>query len=381
MESRTFYTSQVSNCDRRKLDLEKIRKYLTENGFREVDHPDNAELAILMSCITTGANLTESLSLIDNLNCRISPDAKIAIGGCLPKSHLQQYAGRTVLHFNPKDNFLELEKLIGGSRRISEISDSVSFEDSPNILNVRIQSGCLGSCTYCSIKDSIGKSVSKSLNQIIQETREGLAPEIDFIRLTGDDVGAYGFLEGFSITDVMIKLNPLLEDKRFIIDNLDPKYLVKFFNSFKQLSEVGKIFHLKLPVQHFNHRILTYMNRYSDLERVESAINSLTEDGVNIYTHFIVGFPSETRDELLNAVERISNLPIGQIAFIPYQNNPTAPSFHFPNQISIDELRDRMEILESVLPKKGQVTIPYFDKNTRIKEVRLRKEFYNDGSI
>ncbi len=375
MHEKTVYYSRVSNCDRRKLDLERVRQYLAKNGFVEVEDPREAHNQVIMTCATTGANIAESEAAISKVEVMASPEATIIVGGCLPQRYTASDE-KVTLHFNPIDGFEHLEALLGLEGRVADIPDSAILGDSPHILDLRIQDGCKGNCNYCAIRDVIGSARSKSVETILFEMHSGLRPSVEFIRLTGDDVGTYGLDCNSDLIALLDTLEPTAGVRPFIIDNLDPKYLVEMGAGFIAYAERGLLHHMKVPLQHFHRRVLEAMNRYSDTERITQSVMMMAGNGVHLQTHFVVGYPTETFTELRQAAKALVALPFGQIAFIPYQNHPGAPSFMLP-QVSTEELKRRMDYLEASMTRHGSVTRPYLDPNTGIQEVKVLKPGYH----
>ncbi len=58
-------------------------------------------------------------------------------------------------------------------------------------------------------------------------------------------------------------------------------------------------------------RSLEYINRGHNYKCFQDAVSMTLDRGIEIGAHLIVGFPTETREEMLNMAEEISNQPIG----------------------------------------------------------------------
>jgi len=58
-------------------------------------------------------------------------------------------------------------------------------------------------------------------------------------------------------------------------------------------------------------RTLTYINRGHDFKCFKEAVHLTAERGIRIGAHLILGFPTETREEMLHMAEVLSKLPVG----------------------------------------------------------------------
>lgn len=373
MIKQSFYTAQISNCDRRRLDLDKIKKYLQNHQFHEIEEPEYAEYIIIMSCSTTDANTKDSVELIETLYKRSYKSSKIIIGGCLSKTEIPiELQDKIVLSFNPKEGFDPVQSIFNYADNLENIPD-VNNEDK-NILSVRIQSGCRGMCTFCDIRNKIGRSVSRSEANILNDVKQSIHQDVNLVRLVGDDVGAYDN----DLSQLILSINKLF-DKKIIIDNLDPKYLVRYWDKLIPLVKDNTIFHIKLPVQHFNKRILKMMKRYDDIDIMTEYVAMLRSYNINLQSHFIVGFPTETEEELMAAAKKVVQL-FGQVAFIPYSKKEDSAAASFSGHISKEVIKSRMMLLKHEFMKDYNVTIPYVD-NDGIEEVKVVKEGYSNGRL
>jgi hypothetical protein len=60
-------------------------------------------------------------------------------------------------------------------------------------------------------------------------------------------------------------------------------------------------------------RTLQFINRGHDFERFRSAVAMTAGRGIRVGAHLILGFPTETRDEMLAMADVLSGLPIGYL--------------------------------------------------------------------
>ena len=72
---------EKAGCNRRQLDLEKIRSYLEENGYTLAQSPKTADLILLGTCAFKEKEEDESVVRLRALR---KYDKQILVYGCLP---------------------------------------------------------------------------------------------------------------------------------------------------------------------------------------------------------------------------------------------------------------------------------------------------------
>lgn len=89
--------------------------------------------------------------------------------------------------------------------------------------------------------------------------------------------------------------------------------------------------YLDMPIQHISNRILKAMKRKTSKEQIIDTIEKLRKNlpNVVIRTSLMVGFPSETEEEVDELIEFIQKHPIDHIGLlsIPAKNNPLLQSY------------------------------------------------------
>jgi tRNA A37 methylthiotransferase MiaB len=348
-----YYVQQVSTCDRRRLDGRRIANYLKTHGAEETQDLESADVVIAITCSTTRSNITDSMGMVEGIARASRPGVKIIIAGCLDtKLALDVPDDKVLVRINPKHGLLPLQEALGYAESPYEVRDFMQTQS--YVLNVRVQDGCRGKCAFCDIRQKIGNSRSRRLDEIRADVRFGLNDGVRYIRLVGDDVGTYGVDTNDKLASVVQAVIEEMGDRKIMIDNLDPKYLIEQWDDMQPLVESGKVHHMKLPVQHFNTRILALMRRSTETQRIGEIVRELDRCDVLVQSHFIYGFPTETVEELLNATADLMSFPFGQVIFIPYSNKERVAASRMP-QIPPENMRERNRLLKDLLVASGDV--------------------------
>jgi threonylcarbamoyladenosine tRNA methylthiotransferase MtaB len=369
-----YYVQQVSSCDRRYLDGQRIANYLKTHGAEETHDLQSADLIIALTCSTTHLNIADSVEMAEAAARQSAPRAKIILAGCLDKGlELAVPDDKLLVRINPKDGLLPLQQALGYDDSPYAVRDCAQTQSF--VLNVRVQEGCRGKCAFCDIRQKIGSSRSRSLAEIREDVRFGLNDGVRYVRLVGDDVGTYGVDSGGTLADALRVVAEEAGERELMIDNLDPKYLIEQWDQMLQFVESGKLHHVKLPVQHFNKRLLALMRRATETERIGEIVRELHRFGVLVQSHFIYGFPTETIDDLLGAAAELMTYPFGQVKFIPYSNKERVAAARMP-QISLTGMRERGRRLKELLDASGDVVeVEYVDERGLEELVWVREEY------
>jgi tRNA A37 methylthiotransferase MiaB len=352
--------------------------------------PREADLIIFYACGLTEITEEESLRAIAALKSMMKSSARILVWGCLSKQNPESlkniYAGPIV---GPSDlDFFEefLEKRTGipkcpSAKQIPDANfpitgEILESENSPSKLNtinnqiryvlrdvdlylsqklfkfgspafyVRISEGCTSHCTYCSEHLVWGKVKSKPIENVVSEFEEGLKKGYNLFFLCAEDFGAYGVDIGLNACDLLKRLVKLSNDKnyRIIINELSPPYLKSMFSDFEKIFATGKISTLGVQVESGSNRILKLMGRNYKAEEWRNMMLHVNRKfpSINLATHFMVGFPTETEEDF-KATMKLLNFPLflKNITVYKFSARPNIPAARLPGQIpeSVIELR------------------------------------------
>ena len=214
--------------------------------------------------------------------------------------------------------------------------------------------GCLGNCSYCTIKFAKGRLKSRPLRNIVEEARQGVKLGYKWISLIADDNGAYGRDMGTNLASLLRQLSNIEGDFSMLVDSLNPNHFIALFDELVQVFTSGKLKRMCLGIQHVNQRILSSMNRSYDLDVLKQRLRALTTalPTFIIDVHLIVGYPGETREEFEELVSFVRWLlemnPINSIRQFPFSANLGTPAAKLSGQISRTVIRRRWYEIERV---------------------------------
>ena len=370
-------------CSRSELEAARLVEYLRKNRWRLTTDLREADMVFVGTCGVTRLIEELSVALVSIAAGRKRAGAKLVVFGCMPVMNgdrlRRDFNAITVTPrtMDKLDGLLDAEiemrgigdpnemdaysRLIKGSftlrdrflvraraapRLIGHVLTRMMLGRGPQPPNVCLREafsivigrGCPDECSYCAIKSAIGPLVSKPLEDVLSEFRDGLGRGYRDFHLIAGDVGAYGQDLGTDISVLLKELFGERGDFRLFIDEFNPRYFVEYFSTLRDLlsSNSRRIGILTLPVQSGSRRIIQMMNRQYSPGRVRECLLSLDRACPDIVlgTHVIVGFPGETEEDFAETVGFLRDVPFSYIEAFRYEDRPGIPSASLPEKVS-----------------------------------------------
>ena len=290
--------------------------------------PTGEKWIVVNSCAVTNEAVRHTRQAIRRAHRR-RPDARILVTGCaaeLDKAGFERMpeVARVAANRNKLQAFGGRTSVAAGSH-----SRVRSF--------VAVQNGCDHRCTFCSIWQARGPSMSLPFEGI----RDAAAQEIDRgakeIVLTGVDITDYDGGLG-ELCQRLLAAEPRL--KRLRLSSLDSIEIDEAF--FELLSDPRIMPHFHLSLQAGDDMILKRMKRrHSRAQAVDlvSRLKALRPD-IAIGADLIAGFPTEDAAMFANTLALIDDCAIALAHIFPYSPRAGTPAARMP-QVARDAVKAR----------------------------------------
>jgi tRNA A37 methylthiotransferase MiaB len=401
----------VASCSRRSLELEQVKSFLKGNGF-EISKEDwrtdpEADLVLLSSCGFTQMAEDFGVSTYERICRTKKANATVVFGGCIPEINPERvrsiHNGAT---FSPQ-SYSNLDEIISAERgfatfrrpnvitrksrtkldierlrevmstfdgslgsmqyiagRVSKALSRRVFKDgadidSKGIFYIQIQEGCSMKCSYCAIKTAIGPLRSRSKEDILDEFKNGIALGYRTFQLVGDNAGSYGLDRKIAFGELLTEIADIPGDFKLDLTDINPVYVSRIYDGIAYLLEKGKISSLYVPVQSGSQRILKLMRRECDMQKVRDRLINIRQDaprGFKLGTSVIVGYPSETMDELNETIEYCRSIGFDWIWCHSFSARPDQPAAVAEGQLEPEEILYRARLFQSRLQHHTFVT-------------------------
>ncbi|MEI6731827.1 MAG: radical SAM protein [archaeon] len=400
---------ETNGCAVLRHETQRYAKFFRENGFVETISPDNAEFVLMTTCGVVNWTEDKAIEALERLVQTSRKDAKILVGGCLPKinpERIKKISNKLVM-FGPKEPYIlndlidakigiekisytdgatrehsfgdpeieytpaELEQLkiskkldqVFGTKRFLEIYDYLTkgrhFWKEENLLEIKVSSGCAKNCTYCATKFAIGSLVSENPEKIVSEVKEGLERGFKKIVLLGDEVGYYGADIGTNLISLIDSLDKLPGEPRIALRYVDPDALIKNFENLKKHFESGRIYYLCSAFQSGSHKILSLMNRTQNMNRFTEVFSEIDRDYPAVFKHtqLIVGFPQETEEDFKQTINVLDKSNFDYITATAYRDRSNTKSSQLPDHIEESIINERYQRMTEIVQKNRETQL------------------------
>src|ERR1043165_1925626 len=305
-------------CPKNLVDSEVMLGTLAGKGYSITAHKEDADVIVVNTCGFIDSAKKESIDTILEMadlktegNCK-----KLVVAGCLAeryRSDIRKEIPEIDFIFGPDELGRVLEAVnLDSSAEVPEISIDALYTSKevptiPRILTtpsymayLKISEGCDHVCTFCAIPGFRGRFRSRTLPDLVAESRRLAEQGVRELVIVSQDTMAYGKDIGMpnGITTLLRELTKVdgLKWVRFLYcyPNMVSDELVRLVSEEDRLCK-----YFDIPYQHASRPVLERMKRGGHCGVYERQIEELRKliPGVGLRTSFIVGFPGETSDD------------------------------------------------------------------------------------
>ncbi len=357
-------------CKVNQFETEVIEGLFRERGYEVVPFEKEADVYVINTCSVTHLGEKKSRQLIRRAT-RTNPDATVVVTGCYAQvspDKVEAIPGvNVIVGTRDRQQIVDLVEEASNSRRqvklIADIMEAEHFEDIPLIhvpgrtrSFLKIQEGCANFCTYCIIPYARGPLRSRPLASVTAEAQKMVKAGFKEIVLTGIHLGAYGRDTGEgTLTDAIKVILEIPELMRLRLGSLEsievPEELLRIMQQDKRLCP-----HLHLPLQSANDQILLSMNRHYTTDEYLRLLYNVRNyvSNVAVSTDIIVGFPGETKGMFEKSLELIETMEFSRIHVFPYSKRSGTPAASYPNQVSEEDKKKRVQQLQRLADQSAQ---------------------------
>lgn len=247
-----------------------------------------------------------------------------------------------------------------------------SYPESPHgafyknfpVAPIIVTRGCPFPCTFCSAKiASGGRLRTRSLEHVIEE-----------LKMLYHKFG----VREFQIEDDNFTLdNKFVERLCEVLLSIDLKMTWSFPNGIRldsidrpllRLMRKAGCYALNFGVESGSQRILDMIRKKLTLEQIREQLNMAHEENYEIGGFFIIGFPTETKEEIEETIRFARSLPLDRIGVSYFQP--------FPGTLIYYELVNKGEISEDWVDKHylSLQTLTYIPSTITVEELRYLRQ-------
>jgi len=302
-------------CSHNISDSEFMMGQLADYGYEITENAQEADLVLVNSCTVKNPSQDAFVNLVEKNKGDRKP---IVVAGCVPQGdkNIPQIEDVSVIGVTQIDRIVEVveETLKGNRVRLIGKKELPSL-DLPKIRKnkfieiVPINTGCLGSCTYCKTRHARGKLGSYQPEAIVKRVKDVAEEGVKEIWITSEDTGAYGRDIGTNIAELLKNVvNSLPADVMLRVGMTNPPYILEHLEAIAKVLNHPRVYaFLHIPVQAGNNTVLDKMNREYTVEEFETVCDYLIKHvpDITIATDIICGFPEETAEEFEDTLKLV----------------------------------------------------------------------------
>jgi len=348
-------------CAKNLVDSETLISQLEANQIEIVLNPSleqEIQTVIINTCGFINDAKKESINTILHfINAKKNGDlSRIFVMGCLS----QRYKAQLAKELPEVDAFFgvnELKEIIHelGGRYKQELHGERRTTTPSHYTYLKIAEGCDRKCSFCAIPLIRGKHVSRSMEDIIQETEFLVGSGVREINLISQDTTYYGI-------DLYNKRRlPELMNKLAMIPGLDwlrlhytypDGFPLKLLGIIKENPNICK--YIDIPLQHISDRILRSMHRNITSLKTRNLIDTIRSaiPGITLRTTMIVGYPGETEQEFNELKRFVGEAKFERMGVFTYSHEEDTQAYSLrddvPGKLKQGRANELMAIQEEI---------------------------------
>ena len=334
-------------------------------GLEVVPGRAQADLYLINTCSVTATADSKSRNLIRKVH-RLNPEAKVIVTGCsaeLRRSEIERIEGVWKV-FGSKEkgavvsNCLEALGLgpAQPGKAIQEVFGAYSTGERTRSF-LKVQDGCDNLCNYCTVPYARGSSRNIPICECVKMAREIASQGVKEVVLTGVNTGDFGKTTGESFLGLLKALDAVEGIERYRISSIEPNLLTEEIIDWIASGNTKFQPHFHIPLQVGCDELLAAMGRRYTTAFFASKIDYIRShmgDGVFFGIDVMVGLPGETPELFDRTVAFLERIRPAFIHVFPYSRRPGTPAASFPGQVSEDEKKRRVAVLEDLCSRLHQ---------------------------
>lgn len=340
-------------CARTLVDTEKMVQSLQGRGFGLVPE-GNEQISILNTCSFIQSAVDETEANIESLSQRKRDGSLryLVVTGCYPsrfkKEELRtRYPQVDIWLTTQEEGRLqgELAQLVFKRRFLPSRPVRYTKLTPSHYSYIKISEGCDNWCSFCTIPKIRGVHTSRLIDDVVAEASLQVSFGARELILIAEDTTAWGE-DLYGKPSLPILLNALVQ-----VPGVDWIRLMYIFphrvddELIAAIKNNPKIIpYLDMPVQHANTRLLGLMNRKYTGEFLRELMSKFVREIPNLVvrTSLILGFPSETDEDVEELLQFIEEYPFAHLGCFAYSEERETRSARIEPKIDADEIQRRI---------------------------------------
>src|SRR3954462_10723029 len=358
---KTFYI-ETFGCQMNAHDSEKVVGTLLQQGYSQVEAPEQAELVLYNTCSIRDRAEQKVFHRLDQFK-KAGKGKVFGVLGCVAQQegeriferapHVSLVAGSASYTKLPQ----MLVQLETGNKRVTGLSldTDETFDtpftrrDNPHRAYITIIEGCDKACAYCVVPFTRGPERSRTSASVLAEARQLAERGYTEIQLLGQNVNSYRDPSpaGWDFATLLARIAEVGGIRRVRYTTSHPRDFVKAIVDAMDGNPV-LCDHIHLPVQSGSTRVLAAMDRLYTrddyMRRIDWIRNAKRPYALT--TDIIVGFPGETEEDFQATLDLLDEVQYDSLFSFKYSPRPNTAALQMEDRIPDDEKQRRLLTLQ-----------------------------------
>jgi ribosomal protein S12 methylthiotransferase len=341
-------------CPKNLVDSEVMLGALSRQGYSITAQKEEADVIVVNTCGFIDSAKKESIDTILEMaelktqgNCK-----KLVVAGCLAeryRSEIQKEIPEIDFIFGPDELGRVLEAVqLDSSAVLPDVSIDALYTSTevptiPRVLTtpsymayLKISEGCDHVCTFCAIPGFRGRFRSRSLADLVAESRRLAEQGVRELVIVSQDTMAYGKDIGLSngivtLLREIVKIDGL-KWVRFLYcyPNMVSDELVRLVAEEDRLCK-----YFDIPYQHASRSVLERMKRGGHRGIYEAQVDAIRKlmPWAGLRTSFIVGFPGESESDFNEVMTFMKNVEFDNVGVFLYSDEEGTGAFDLDGKV------------------------------------------------
>jgi tRNA-2-methylthio-N6-dimethylallyladenosine synthase len=375
---KTFYL-ETFGCQMNAHDSEKVVGTLVQEGYRQVEAVEQADLILYNTCSIRDKAEQKVFHRLADFKKLQAQGKKFGVLGCVAQQegekiferapHVSLVCGSASYRKLPemlaqleaapnfaagksgirKGEAANLVRITGlDDRRTDECFETeFTARTNPHRAYITIIEGCDKFCAYCVVPFTRGKERSRTSDSVLAEARQIVDLGYSEIQLLGQNVNSYKDPAGKkSFAELLAAVAEVPGIKRVRFTTSHPRDfgrdIIQAIDAVPTLCD-----HVHLPVQSGSTRVLDAMQRLYTREQYLQRISWMktARREISITTDVIVGFPGETEADFAETLSLLEEVGYDGVFSFKYSPRPNTPAVSLEDAIPEEEKSRRLEVL------------------------------------
>jgi tRNA-2-methylthio-N6-dimethylallyladenosine synthase len=376
---KTFYL-ETFGCQMNVHDSEKVVGTLIQEGYRQVQTVEEADLVLYNTCSIRDKAEQKVFNRLADYKKYKKQGKTFGVLGCVAQQEGEKIFERApyVSLVAGSASYRNLPSMLvqiqAGNQRVTGLDDretDACFETeftartNPHRGYITIIEGCDKFCAYCVVPYTRGKERSRTSESVLAEARQMADLGYTEIQLLGQNVNSYKDSTGDvtkrkTFAELLTAVGEVAGIKRVRFTTSHPRDfgrdIVNAIDASPTLCD-----HVHLPVQSGSTRILDAMQRLYTrdqyLERI--AWMKAAKREISITTDVIVGFPGETEADFAETLSLLDEVGYDAVFAFKYSPRPNTPAITLEDAIPDEEKARRLDVL---MQRQREIQITRYKK-------------------